>query len=154
MEQLNLTGRTEHGTPDDFATLSVVMIDGDDIFVDNGAIHGKSRLERGVDFRTYTKPEDVPNGRRIQEVWIQLKSFETGRGYYGIVSAEIVVNRDLMVGYKNVGPLVMAMEGAIKGKVQLPHLSSEQKTKLRDFMASFREDLWANTPDEIKAQLA
>ncbi|MBL0386445.1 YwhD family protein [Tumebacillus sp. ITR2] len=152
--ELNLTGRTGHDTPEDFATLSVVMIDGDEIYVDNGAIHGKSRLERGVDFRTYTKPEDVPNGRRIQEVWIQLKTFESGRGYHGIVSAEIVVNRDLMVGYKSVGPLVMAMEGAIKGKVQLPHLDADQKTKLRTFMETFRADLWANTPDDVKAQLA
>lgn len=154
MEQLNLTGRAGHGTPDDFATLSVLMIDGEEIFIDNGAIHGKSRLERGVDFRTYTKPEDVPNGRRIPEVWVQLKSYETGRGYYGIVSAEIVINSEALVGYKSMGPLVMAMDGAMKGKVQLHHLTAEEKAKLREFLATFREDLWANTPDEIKDLLA
>ncbi|PWK11287.1 YwhD family protein [Tumebacillus permanentifrigoris] len=151
--ELNLTGRTGHGTPDDFATLSVVMIDGDDLYVDNGAIHGKSRLERGVDFRTYTKPEDVPNGRKVKEVWVQLKSYETGRGYYGLVSAELVVNSEDMVGYKSMGALVMAMDGAIKGKFSLAHLTTEERAKFRNFLETFRADLWANTPEEIKGQL-
>jgi hypothetical protein len=151
--ELNLTGRTGHGTPDDFATLSVVMIDGEEIYVDNGAIHGKSRIERGVDFRTYTKPEDVPGGRKVKEVWVQLKSFESGRGYYGLVSAELVVNSEQMVGYKSMGALVMAMDGAIKGKFSLQNLSAEERAKFRAFLETFREDLWANTPQEIKDQL-
>lgn len=153
MEQLNLTGRTKHDTPDELHSLSVVMIDGDQIFIDNGAIHGKSRLERGVDFRSFTKPEDVPNARRIPEIWVTLHRFENGMGYYGLCAAEIWVN-DQAQGYKSLPLLVNQMDGAMKGKVDLKSLTAEQKALLGDFLASFRSDLWANAPEAVKAAFA
>ena len=152
--ELNLTGRTGHGTPDELASLSVVMINGDEIVVDNGAIHGKSRFERGVDFRSFSAPEEVPNATRIGVVWVTLKRYETGMGYHGLCATEIFVNLDEMKGYKSMASLVNQMDGAMKGKVDLARLSDGEKGKLAGFLEQLRADLWANTPDEVKAQLS
>jgi hypothetical protein len=153
MEQLNLTGRTKHDTPDELQSLSVIQIDGDEIFIDNGAIHGKSRLERGVDFRSYSKPEDVPNARCIPEVWVTLRRTENGMSYFGICGSEIWVN-DQQQGYKSMAQLVNQMDGAMKGKVDVKNLSAEQKEKLVNFLQQFRGDLWVNTADDVKKLLA
>lgn len=153
--ELNLTGRQNdgHGTSDEFAALSVILIDGDQIFIDNGAIHGKSRLERGVDFTTYKKPEEVPNGETIPSIWVMLKKYESGMGYSGVVATSIVVNKEERVGYKSVAALVNAMDGAMKGKISISTLSNEHQVKLVKFLEEMRPDLWANTPHEVKAAL-
>jgi hypothetical protein len=153
MENLSLTGRTKHDTPDELQSLSVIQIDGDEIFIDNGAIHGKSRLERGVDFRSFMKPEDVPNARRIPEVWVTLRRTENGMGYFGVCAAEIWVN-DQQQGYKSMAQLVNSMDGAMKGKVDVKSLTPEQREKVVAYLQQFRGDLWTNTPEEVKAALA
>jgi hypothetical protein len=150
--ELNLTGRPVggHGAPDDFATLSAVLIDGEHIFIDNGAIHGKSRVERGVDFRSATSPEQVPGARRIALVWVMLARFEGGMGYNGVTAAEIFVDEEKKVGYKSMAALVNQMDGAMKGKVDLARLSEEEKKRLAKFMEELRPDLWGNMPEEKK----
>ncbi len=50
MEKLSLTGKSVHSTDDTLKGLSAVFVDGDRIFIDNGAIHAKSELERSVTF--------------------------------------------------------------------------------------------------------
>ena len=152
--ELNLTGRSGHGTPDELASLSAVMINGDEIVVDNGAIHGKSRFERGVDFRSFTAPEQVPNAERIAVIWVTLQRYENGMGYNGLCATEIFVNLETNQGYKSMAALVNQMDRAMKGKVDLACLSAEEKGKFAGFLAELRADLWANTPDEVKAQLS
>jgi hypothetical protein len=153
--ELNLTGRPSgHGTPDDFANLSALLIDGDEIYLDNGAIHGKSQLERGIDFRTARSADDVPNGQTVPLIWVTLKRHEGGMGYNGIAAATLIVNKEQRIGYKAMGPLVNQMDRAVKGKIDLSPLTTEQVKMLADFLAQFREDLWANTPEEVKAALA
>jgi len=151
--ELNLTGTSGHGTPEEFANLSVVMITDEDIFIDNGAIHGKSRIERGVDFRTYTAPEQVPNAKRIASVWVTLKRGEGGMGYSGVCAAEIFVNGEERVGYKSMALLVNTMDRAVKGRIDLALLTDEQRARLAAFMQELRPDLWENASDEVKSAL-
>ncbi|TCP55419.1 YwhD-like protein [Tumebacillus sp. BK434] len=152
--ELNLTGRDKHSTPDELQNLSAVMIHGDEIFVDQGAIHGKSRLERGIDFRAARSAEDVPNGEKVAVVWVTLKTYEKGRGFSGIASAELVIDFAHGIGYKAMGPLVNQMDRAVKGRVDVSNLTAEQKAKLAAFLQQLRADLWENTPEEVKAELA
>jgi len=153
--ELNLTGRPGgHGTPDDFANLSAVLIDGEDIFLDNGAIHGKSAIERGIDFRTARSAEEVPEGRTVHVIWVTLKRYEGGSGYNGIASAQLIIDAAKGIGYKAMGPLVNQMDRAVKGQVDLSGLSGENKQRLAAFLAQFRTDLWGNTPDEVKTKLS
>jgi hypothetical protein len=153
--ELNLTGRPSgHGTPDDFANLSAVLIDGEQIFLDNGAIHGKSQVERGIDFRSARSPEDVPDGRVVDVIWVTLKRYESGSGYHGIASAQLFIDANKRIGYKPMGSLVNQMDRAVKGMIELSTLSPEKRQRLAAFLAQFREDLWENTPAEVKEKLA
>lgn len=155
MEELSLTGRPSgHGNADGFENLTAVLIDGDDIFIDNGAIHGKSRLERGVDFRAALKPEDVPNGRPVHVVWVTLKRYENGMGFNGICASTLVIDGETNIGYKPMGALVNQMSYVVKGKIDLQGVSEEQRKKLAAFLQEVRADLWANTPEEVKQTIA
>jgi len=152
--ELSLTGTSGHGTPDEFANLSVVMITPDHITVDNGAIHGKSRYERGIDFRTYTAADQVPNATRIAEVWVTLKRNEAGHmGYNGVCAAEIYVNAEQKVGFKSMALLVNMMDRAVKGKIDLTHLQGDERQRLAAYMQELRPDLWDNASEDVKQAL-
>ncbi|MDB5085998.1 MAG: hypothetical protein JWN30_2884 [Bacilli bacterium] len=143
MEKLSLTGVNKHGTPDDFAALSAVILTGDDIFLDNGAIHGKSRVERGIQF-TARSPEEVAGGERIFVVWVTLKRAEAGMGYNGVCASQLIVNREAAVGYKSMPELVNKMDHAMKGKLELEILPDADRTRLGEFLKQFRGgELWA-----------
>jgi hypothetical protein len=150
--ELGLTGQTGHGRPDEFASLSAVIIDGDSIFIDNGAIHGKSRVERGIQFGAKS-PEQVPDGRRIIVVWVTLKRGESGIGYGGIcASVPFSINADAQLGYKSLPDQVNKMGDAMQGKIQLDVLTPEEKTTLAAFLQEFRSgELWNNSRSEVLA---
>ncbi|HEU4964983.1 MAG TPA: YwhD family protein [Bacilli bacterium] len=152
--ELNLTGRPSgHGDADGFENLTAVMIDGEKIGIDNGAIHGKSNLERGINFRPL-KPEDVPNGRPVHVIWVTLKRYEGGMGFNGLCASTILIDEEQKIGYKPMGALVNQMSYVVKGKIDLQVLSPEQREKLAAFLNELRPDLWENTSDEVKREIA
>lgn len=150
--ELNLTGRSGHGTPDDFASLSAVIIDGDSVFVDQGAIHGKSRMERGISFTAKT-PDEVPDGRRVAVVWVTLKRGENGMGYNGISAAiPFRINAEAKIGYKSLPDQVNRMGYAMQGRIQMDQLQADEKQKLVAFLQEFRGgELWSNARPEVHA---
>ena len=52
----------------DLNGVSPVIIDGGVAAIDIGAMHAKSKVERGIKFST--DKADVPNGRQVWLVWI------------------------------------------------------------------------------------
>ena len=46
----------------DLSNVSGVIIDGDEAYLDEGTLHAKSKIEKGIKFST--NKEDVPNGRK------------------------------------------------------------------------------------------
>jgi YwhD family len=148
MEMLNLTGQNKHAKPDELSTLSSLIIDGDQVFVDNAAIHGKSRVERGIVF--VKNKEEVENGRKVSVVWITLRNTGEAKGYAGLASCEMWIDEDSRQGYKNLAQHVNQMDVAVKGKVSLQTLSDEEKKRLLTFLQTFREELWVHASEDIK----
>jgi hypothetical protein len=154
MEQLGITGRSRHDTPDELATLSAVIIADGEVMIDNGAIHGKSRVERGISFSAKT-PEEVEGGQRVPVIWVTLRRGEGGFGYSGICGSVLVINRETRFGYKSLPDQVNKMDAALKGKVQVEMLTQEEKGLLSAFLREFRGgDLWNHTDEEVKSALA
>ncbi|GIM44825.1 hypothetical protein DNHGIG_03740 [Collibacillus ludicampi] len=154
MEQLGITGRSRHDTPDEFATLSAVIIDGEEVFIDNGAIHGKSRVERGISFSAKS-PDEVPGGIRIPVIWVTLRRTEGGFGYSGICGSVLVIDKEARTGYKSLPDQVNKMDAAMKGKVQVDALTEKEKKLLSDFLREFRGgELWKNTDENVKSSLS
>ncbi|UOF90449.1 YwhD family protein [Fodinisporobacter ferrooxydans] len=151
MEMLNLTGRNKHAAPDHLPTLSSLIIDGEEVFIDNGAIHGKSRVEKGISFSG--KEEDAPNGRRVCLVWITLRGTGDAKGYAGLTSCEMRIDDETKTGFKDLAKHVNQMDAAVKGKVDIQSLTKEEKQRLLQFLQTFRPPLWEHASPELKEVL-
>lgn len=141
VENLKLTGKANHSTDDAMKGLSAVVIDGDRVYIDNGAIHAKSNLERGIQF-VKTK-EEVPNPRTVWVFWVTLKrNAEKDQGYHGVMPFQMFINQEAKVGYKSLAEQVNKMDKAIKGHVDVQDVPPEVLTKLKGFLQGVRTDLW------------
>ncbi|MBF8377045.1 YwhD family protein [Alicyclobacillus mali] len=144
MQKLGLTGQSKqpHTSDDQLKGISAVLMDGDEIFIDNNAIHAKSRVEVGIRF--VGSLEEVPHPRRIVGLWVSLKRFENGMGFNGVQAIEMWIDSEAQLGYKKLADHVNAMDKAVKGKADLSLLSSEQVEKFAAFLRGLRPDLWEN----------
>lgn len=128
--------------------LSALFVDGDEIFIDNGGIHAKSRLERGI---TFTKTrEEAGDAREVIGYWITLHRFETGQGFYGAMPFTLYINQATQLGYKNLSEQVNHMDKAVRGNVKTDHLAPELKQRIGDFLRSVRPDLWDHAAPEFR----
>ncbi|MCY0887602.1 MAG: YwhD family protein [Alicyclobacillaceae bacterium] len=152
MQKLSLTGQSKHSTDEQLRGLSVLFVDGDDVFIDNGAIHGKSRLETGIKF--VKDKSDVPNGRTILGLWLTLHRFPEGQGLYGAMPFELVIDDKAGLGYKNLAVQVNGMDKAVRGQVEVSALSPEQKQKILDYLRGVRSDLWDNAAPDFRTAFA
>ena len=129
MEELRLTGTNQHRAPEGLSTLSSLIIDRGEIYLDNGAIHGKAKIDQGIHYDTVS--ENVPNGRKVAIVWLTLYRATGGQGFNGAASCESFIDEDQAKGFKQLATHVNQMEKAVKGKVDLSHLDTEEYALLR-----------------------
>jgi len=147
-EKLSLTGKSKHSVDDQMKGLSALFVDGDEIFIDNGGIHAKSRIERGIQFvRTL---EEVPNPKEVLGYWITLHRFETGQGFYGAMPFTMYVDSEAAIGYKNLSEQVNHMDKAVRGNVMTDQLSPELKKRIATFLKSVRADLWEHASEQFQ----
>ncbi|KPV45149.1 YwhD family protein [Alicyclobacillus ferrooxydans] len=141
MEKLKLTGKSNHSTDDAMKGLSAVFIDGDRVYIDNGAIHGKSHLEQGMQW-VKTK-EEVPTPREIWVVWVTLKrNSDMKQGYHGVMPFQLWIDQQAKVGYKSLADQVNKMDKAVKGQIDVTNVPGEVLEKLTRFLKGVRDDLW------------
>ncbi len=150
VERLQLTGANRHRAPDALSNLSAVLIDGEDIRIDNGAIHGKAYVERGIRF--VGDPEDVPNPRRIAVVWVTLRRAVPGLGVNGLGASVMQIDADAGVGYKHLADQVNKMDGAVRGKIMLESLTQTEHRLLGAFLMAQRAELWENATEAVWAE--
>nr|WP_093072033.1 MULTISPECIES: YwhD family protein [Salisediminibacterium] len=134
--------------------MSPVFIDVDegDAFVDMGALHARSAVEKGIKFKP-TK-EEAPDGRPFWLVWVNTDHVEGGPAYAGVAACEMTVNRETRRGYKSLPEHVNNMDKALKGKVIVEHMDDRSKDILRDYLANFDPEMWERASDELKSGLA
>jgi hypothetical protein len=153
VEKLSLSGTSKHSTDDTMRGLSAVFVDGGDVFVDNGAIHAKSRLERSLQF--VKRLEDVPNPRHVWGLWITLHRFEGGKqGYYGAVPFQLWLDAEAGVGYKSLSEQVNGMDKAVKGKIGADAMPVAVRAQVAEFLKTVRPELWENAHEPFLAAFA
>ncbi len=149
MEKLNLTGKTQHTADDALKGLSAVFVDGDRVFIDNGAIHGKSQLEKNL---TFVKTKDeLQNPREILVFWITLKRFDGVQGFFGAMPYVLLIDDAARQGYKSLAEQVNKMEKAVKGQVDLTGVPEAVIHRVRDFLRQVRPDLWEHAAPAFRA---
>ncbi|WP_168123066.1 YwhD family protein [Paenibacillus sp. HB172176] len=136
----------------DLSDVACVMIDEGRAFIDVGAMHAKSKIERGIKFTP--NKEDTPNGRQCWIVWVAVDRNEEGSYYAGAASCEMLVDSEAKRGWKILADHVNRLDAAIKRKFMLENLGAEDKAALRTFLQEHNQEWWDRSPDALKEALA
>lgn len=120
-------------------------------YVEMGAMHGRSDIERRVKFMS--SKDEVPDGKLYWIVWVNVERGENGPFYAGVAGSEIIVDKPNKRAYKSMPQHVTHMEKSLKGKVIVEHMDELSKKLLRDFLVEFNEDMWKNSSNELKEAL-
>lgn len=134
------------------SNMSAVIIDGDEAYIDLGALHAKSKIERGVKF--FTDKNEVPNGKKCWVVWVAGDRNENGPYYAGMAACEMLIDREARKGWKILADHVNKMDAAMKRRYVLDDLNAEEKAVLRKLLQEHKPEMWDNSPDELKEALS
>ncbi|CAM3770025.1 YwhD family protein [Alkalicoccus chagannorensis] len=130
-----------------------VFIDpeGDEAFVDMGALHARSAVEKRIKF--LKEREAVPNGKLFWLVWVTVEHIEGKPAYTGVGACEMIVDREIRRGYKSMPEHVNNMDKSLKGKIIVDHMDDKSKQVLRRYLKDFNEEFWEASTEELKQGL-
>lgn len=113
------------------ATLATaVIIDGDDAFFDEAATHGRSPIERDIEW--VSGQEEVSNARRIFVVWLFIRPDRVSREYmyHGAVAVDMYIDDETKRGYKRLGHHASQLGRSFQGDIDLDILDEAARAKL------------------------
>jgi len=120
-------------------------------FVDIGAMHARSKVERGIKF--LKSKEEVPNGKPYWLVWVTIERNEAGPYYHGVTACELTVDRSIRRGYKSLPEHVNRMDKSLKGHIIVDHMDDSSKKVLANFLKEHNIDIWNNSSEKLKQDL-
>ncbi|WP_339175086.1 YwhD family protein [Solibacillus sp. FSL R5-0691] len=120
--------------------------------VDIGAMHAKSEVERGIKFTM--NREDSAGGKDYWLVWVTIDHKESGAYFAGVTACEMVVNREKRRGYKILADHVNKMDKSMKRHIIVDHMDEASKKILADFLKSHNEEMWNNSEEKLRQDLA
>lgn len=135
----------------DLNSMSPVIIDGDEAYIDIGAMHAKSKVEKGIKFSM--NREDVPAGRQVWVVWVAVDRSPEGQFYGGMTACEMWIDTEARRGWKILADHVNKMDYALKRRFILDGLSAEQRGALRKLLIETNQEWWDRSSDELKTAL-
>ena len=135
----------------DLNSVSPVIIDRGEAKIEIGAMHAKSKVERGIKFST--NREDVPNGRQVWIVWVAVDRTAEGQFYGGMTACEMLIDEEARRGWKILADHVNKLDAALKRKIILDGLGTTEKKALKNLLISKNEEWWNASSDEFKQAL-
>ena len=120
--------------------------------VDIGAMHAKSEVERGIKFTM--NREDSAGGKDYWLVWVTIDHKESGAYFAGVTACEMVVNREKRRGYKILADHVNKMDKSMKRHIIVDHMDAPSKKILANFLKSHNEEMWNNSEEKLRQDLA
>ncbi|MFC3750663.1 YwhD family protein [Paenibacillus sp. GCM10012306] len=136
----------------DLNNVSPVIIDNGEAIIDIGAMHAKSKVEKGIKFSM--NREDVPNGRQVWVVWVAVDRTPEGQHYAGITACEMWIDTEARRGWKILADHVNKLDSALKRKVIVEGLGDSEKTALKSLLISHNEEWWEASREELKVALS
>ncbi|ASA25082.1 hypothetical protein B9T62_32635 [Paenibacillus donghaensis] len=136
----------------DLNNVSPVIIDGGEAVIDIGAMHAKSKVEKGIKFSA--NREDVPEGRQVWLVWVAVDRTPEGQFYGGITACEMWIDTEARRGWKILADHVNKLDGALKRKVIVEGLGEVEKKALKSLLVAHNDAWWDASPEELKAVLS
>lgn len=129
----------------------IVDVEAGEAFVDIGALHARSLVEKGIKFTP--NREDSANGKLYWMVWVTIERLVDGPYYAGVTACEMVVNREIRRGYKSLPEHVNNMDKSLKRKVIVSHMDENSKGILRGFLKNHDKGMWERSSDQLKEDL-
>lgn len=120
-------------------------------FIDIGAMHAKSDVERGIKFTT--NREDSEGGKPYWLVWVTIDFKEEGPYFAGVTACEMVVNREKRRGYKILADHVNKMDKSMKRRIIVDHIDDESKRVLAEFLQSHNLEMWERSDEQLRNDL-
>lgn len=135
----------------DLSQLSSVIIDGDEAYLDLGALHAKSKVEKGIKF--VPNKEEVADGRSCWIVWVAVDFKEEGKYYAGVTSCEMLIDTEARKGWKILADHVNRMDYALKRRVMLDNLGEREKAELKKLLIDNDPGMWERSEPALKEAL-
>jgi hypothetical protein len=126
----------------------IIDVEAGEAFVDMGAMHARSAVERGIKFTP--NRADVPNGKPYWLVWVTIDRKEEGPYYAGVTACEMTVDREARRGYKMLPEHVNRLDKSLKRRIIVDHMDEKSKQVLADFLKQHDIDMWNRSSDELK----
>lgn len=118
--------------------------------IDNGALHGRSSVEAGVEF--VEEREAVENPRRVAMVWLAREGDPHNLGgYLGLVAVEMVIDLEAGRGWKNLAEHSNRMTDAVRGTVDVGLLSPEEREQVRSLLDALDPESLQAAPHLLEA---
>ncbi len=133
--------------------MSSVIVDPEEnkAYIDMDAMHARSDIERRVKYMS--NRDEVPEGRLYWIVWVTVERGEKGPYYAGVGASELLVDKKNKRAYKSMAEHVGNMEKSLKGKIVVDHMDDKSKTILKEFLKTFKDEMWNNSTQELKDEL-
>lgn len=131
--------------------VSPIIIDGGEAKIDIGAMHAKSKVERGIKFTT--NREELEGGRQVWVVWVAVDKQPEGGSYAGATACEMWIDEEHKKGWKILADHVNKLDYAIKRRIMLSELGPDDKAALKTLLVSHNEEWWNRSSDELKQAL-
>ncbi|MFC5402524.1 YwhD family protein [Cohnella soli] len=153
---LNVVSNKEHrgfgAGSIDLSQVACVIIDEGEAYIDVGAMHAKSKIEKGIKF----SPDKslVPNGRQAWVVWVAVDRNENGSYYAGAASCEMLIDTEARKGWKLLPDHVNRLDASIKRKYMLDNIGPDEKAALVKLLIAHNAEWWDNSPQTLKDLLA
>ncbi|QQZ09248.1 YwhD family protein [Heyndrickxia vini] len=130
-----------------------VDVEEGEAFVDIGAMHARSSVEKRVKF--LPNREDVPEGAKpYWLVWVTIDRKEEGPYFAGVTACEMTVNKEARRGYKSLPEHVNRLDKSLKRHIIVDHMDVKSKKILEDFLKTHDEKMWELSSEELKKGLA
>ncbi len=123
----------------------------EEVFVDIGAMHARSVVEKGIKF--LPNKDEVPNGKLYWLVWVTIDRKQEGPYYAGMTACEMTVDREIRRGYKSLPEHVNKMDKSLKRRIMVEEMDNKSKALLREFLKSHNEEIWKLSNDDLKEAL-
>ncbi len=133
--------------------MSSIIVDPEEnkAYVDMDAMHARSDIERRVKYMS--NRDEVPEGRLYWIVWVTVERGEKGPYYAGVGASELLVDKKNKRAYKSMAEHVGNMEKSLKGKIVVDHMDDKSKAILKEFLKTFKDEMWNNSTQELKDEL-
>ncbi|MGC5325706.1 YwhD family protein [Brevibacillus sp. SYSU BS000544] len=135
----------------DLGAVSSVIIDEDEAYIDMGALHAKSAVEKGIKWTA--NKDEVPNGKPYWLVWVTVDRKEEGPYYAGVTACYMEIDREARRGYKILADHVNKMDYSMKRRIMVSELDEKSKKALQKLLVENNPAMWENSSEELKQAL-